>query len=141
VNGTTAKGGPDNAEWWTGLYHEAEADIRWAKERSVNIVQLFIALQAGIVAFGRDVSDPVARGLIAVAVVAALAAWVWLWSLNRFAKGAREWVHVSFGEHLPTGVVMYPIKRTGDPHHVAYLVMHWLAVAIALAVSVVVVWP
>lgn len=116
----------ESDEWLRACFHEAESDIRWAKERSFTIVQLSVGVQAAIIAVVTQVQGIPGWAFAVLALLQAVVAMWWTWHLRAFAQGAREWIHKD-DELGKSVVVPYPKNRQNerDPHHWTYMLIQW----------------
>lgn len=140
---------PDRLAWRLACYHEAENDIRWAKERASSVVNWSVLLLGAIAAASDDFRE---RGLLlGFGLILGGVAIFWLWDLHRFAAKARNRVH---GEKqhkdgpvvlrlLPTKEEMpevYPVTREKGRDHPGHLIAQVAVVVVALLFALAYVW-
>src|ERR1041385_2955665 len=114
-------------EWLIACYHEAENDIRWAKERSSKITYWSTVLSGAVIA--ASIKVPIPWWLLVIFTVAQTGAVIlWLLDLHTFAQTARDWVKATA---FPAGAV-YPKAQKRDQHHTAQLVVQMGIVAVAM---------
>jgi hypothetical protein len=121
---------PGNGErdWTVESYHEAENDIRWAKERSSRVTYWSVLLSGAVVASTKVPALPwQLLGLLTVVQLSA--AVLWLLDLHTFAQKARTFVH---GTGAP-----YPKAQDDDQHHRLQLCVQVGIVIVAALVALV----
>lgn len=123
------KAGIAGVEWTIACYHEADTDIRWAKERASAITYWSALLSSAIVIAAKAAGIEAFAGALFSILQGAIAA-LWLIDLHGFAKRARGWVHKA----LPNAE-LYPIKQAADPDHKQHLVAQCVIVTAAALVS------
>ena len=127
-----SKAGVVGLEWTIACYHEAEVDIRWAKERATGITYWSVLLASTAVASSKVALLPTWM-TTGFCVLQAGVAILWLYDLHAFAKAARGKVH----EFLPEPD-LYPIKikDDADPHHIKQLISQGAVVLAAAGVAI-----
>jgi len=116
-------------DWLVAFYHEALTDIRWAKERTGDIVRWAVILLGALTALSRSIATLDNLILIGFAILVAGGGIWWLVDLYMFARRTRirlDTILADVSDHS-----RYPIKRRHDRHHVKYLVIQSLVVLVA----------
>lgn len=127
-DGASANGSEHGeGEWVRVAFQEAEADIRWAKERATAVTYWSVLLIFGVAALP-EISRGVPTALHSIAVIGL---WVigalWLVGLSHFAAQARDHVDRLLG-HFPVAV-RYPATRGRDRNHRLHLISQLLVMA------------
>lgn len=118
--------------WSIAVYQESLADIRWAKERMGDIVRWAVVLQGALTAVARSFSAFSSGWLVTFGLLIAVCAVWWLVDLNLFARRTRNRVIAL----LETAPALALPKRSRDRHHVTYLVIQSLVIAIACTIAI-----
>jgi len=123
------KAGIAGVDWAIACYHEAETDIRWAKERASAITYWSALLSSAIVVAAEAAALDGFVGALFSILQGGIAV-LWLVDLHGFARRARSWVHKA----LPNAE-LYPIKQAADPDHKQHLVAQCVIVIAAAIVA------